>query len=467
MDNNLSGLSSELSTFRNIVSEKFEIDDFLFCFEKLWNTSTEVKNNLRGELLKVLFNFNSNNHAEKVIFQRGASRGYFPSRVQMHVGKNFSLQSDAPPQIERLDAKTRDIRMRKLYFHRNIERICRWKCVKSYNATRPIYINFELPGNFYQYLRKFDAEGPPQDCIILRCTRYTNYKGDEESLKECYPISMKMFIDKSEYTHLLPREIFNSNLIRKERISAPTVINDALLDFPEFMRDNASVKIKLQFDRMKNEKQEFAFGIFKTTKVTTNDICNEVVRRNRTDLITFNEHLKKFMTSSDGIFLNSVRIVLCSSITFERIKIPFRGRNCHHIYPDDLENYIRINARSEAWLCKICKKPCTPDDIMIDEFYIKILERHPDINEIELYSDMTYELPEENRIYKIEIPDICKNNITEDRGTTGVKIDENIQCNKANFFPRGNDSIQISNVIGCITINDESDQESQPKRRHL
>uniref|UniRef100_A0A0K0FNH4 SP-RING-type domain-containing protein n=1 Tax=Strongyloides venezuelensis TaxID=75913 RepID=A0A0K0FNH4_STRVS len=466
MDNNLSNLDSELLTFRNIVSEKFEIDDFLYCFEKLWSISTEIKNNLRSELLKVLFNFNSNNFAETVIFQRVSSRGYFPPRVQERIEKNFALQPDVPSQIKKPIAKTRNISMKKLYFHKNIENLSGWKFVKSCNAINPIYINFMLPGNFYQYLRKFQAEGPSQYCIILRCTRCTNYVGSEP-LKDWYPISMKMFIDKSEYTHLLPREIFNSNLIRKERISAPTIINDALLDFPDYMKDNAPIKLKLQFDRIKNEKQEFAFGIFKTVKVATKDILNEVVRRNRTDLITFNEHLKKFMSTSDGIFLKSVRVALRSSITSERIKIPFRGRNCHHISPDDLENYITINERSEAWLCKICKKPCTPDDIMVDEFYIKILERHSGINEIKLYSNMTYKLPQDNRIYKIKIPDICNNNRTKDKPITKIKVDKNIQSNKTKFFAWCNKPILRSNVIECITISDQSDQELQPKRRRL
>jgi hypothetical protein len=66
-------------------------------------------------------------------------------------------------------------------------------------------------------------------------------------------------------------------------------------------------------------------------------------------------------------------ITLMCPLTYQRIKIPTKGKNCQHMTCFDLETYLEVSRTQNFWNCPICLLPCGFLDLRIDPFLYDIV----------------------------------------------------------------------------------------------
>jgi len=96
---------------------------------------------------------------------------------------------------------------------------------------------------------------------------------------------------------------------------------------------------------------------------------------------------------------------LVCAVSMSAIRTPVRGKNCKHMQCFDLQNYLQSNATVSGgrWRCVVCEDFVPVEDLMVDGFIAKILERHgKDVStsrdKVEIYKDGTYKLLHENKL---------------------------------------------------------------------
>uniref|UniRef100_A0A0K0G1L4 SP-RING-type domain-containing protein n=1 Tax=Strongyloides venezuelensis TaxID=75913 RepID=A0A0K0G1L4_STRVS len=480
-----------LKICKDLILGKFKVEDLKFCLQNLGCNTYGRKDDLQRRLKTALDSTRLQKEAAKVVLLRGSILTNFPSfprecfieKPVQKVSVSSSLRSPSSEiyPVDRL--------MKKLYFHENIVNISPWQRSTNSDINNTVFINCIIPSNISISSLASTKTQVAQNCVLLRSSKLL-LSNDNTPHEDTYPVLMRMFVNGCDHTNLLPREICYSSIDRKNRLSIPTVLNEALLANPENIKNNKPYKIELRFDSAANRDDRFIFGIFTSTQKTVKEICAEIISREKLDFIRFSQDLKKFMSTSGDIQLEFAKISLLSSTTRRRIRIPFRGKYCNHLNPDDLEDYIEINRSSEAWKCKICKAICTPDDISVDEFYMEILSKHKRAEEIELYPDMSYKLfggdeskslgkpipPKKRRTdEEIIIIDSDEDEDEEEEDNDEGNIQEpiptkNESVTNTNIEQHTNINVQPSTIpqkhIECITIDDSSDEEEPPQKKN-
>merc|ERR1712118_646287 len=65
-------------------------------------------------------------------------------------------------------------------------------------------------------------------------------------------------------------------------------------------------------------------------------------------------------------------------ISFMRMEVPARGRDCLHIQCFDLSAYLSSNQRmaslKKRWQCAVCSRIIKPSDLVVDSFNMEVLK---------------------------------------------------------------------------------------------
>uniref|UniRef100_A0ACB8F0Z2 E3 SUMO-protein ligase pias4 n=3 Tax=Sphaerodactylus townsendi TaxID=933632 RepID=A0ACB8F0Z2_9SAUR len=70
-----------------------------------------------------------------------------------------------------------------------------------------------------------------------------------------------------------------------------------------------------------------------------------------------------------------------------RLSVPCRAETCAHLQCFDAVFYLQMNEKKPTWMCPVCDKPATYDQLMIDGLLSKILTECEDADEIEYLVD--------------------------------------------------------------------------------
>uniref|UniRef100_A0A0K0DZN2 SP-RING-type domain-containing protein n=1 Tax=Strongyloides stercoralis TaxID=6248 RepID=A0A0K0DZN2_STRER len=381
------------------ILHEFTEDDLKSCLSTLKCESSKSKMELQTTLLSLLLTSQTGDqNVKKVIYNQAYLEGY-----QFHVeevSNDNKVLPDLLSIIRNFPESYDRINQKRLYFHKDIKRISGWKLAGSHNMKQPIIFRFLLPDYFCDSLYYRMSHNFYPVNLLLRCTRIINDKKIVR-LESCYPRFLKLFINGREFSGFIPREI---NLNSKEKINKlpiPTILNNGILKFrPSFSKtDRKPITIELRYDVESNKDSIFGFAIFTSVSRDHKSICQDILKKGTIKIETFYNEYTKVMSKMDSS--KHLEISLISSINNKRIQIPFRGMKCDHLNPEDLDSYIKFNMKNELWLCTICKKSCTPDDIFIDEFFVKILEKHPTVGRITICDKLNYTLYGDNKLLSI------------------------------------------------------------------
>uniref|UniRef100_A0A0N5CF30 SP-RING-type domain-containing protein n=1 Tax=Strongyloides papillosus TaxID=174720 RepID=A0A0N5CF30_STREA len=400
-NNNTATNQLAIKMCKDLILNRFRKIDLYKCLRRINHTASGSRSKLQILLYIILDQHTDDEELVKIILDRGEIMDY---------GLKTGLEIDDVRMIPALGFESssgyvehRDvIDMRRLYFYDDIKRIGGWNYVTVRSIDHNVSLNFKLPSDLCRKLFLGNgSEMSPQMTFLLRCARIHDGNKTIDAPKDDYPVEMELFINNLNVTTLLPREIVYTTSDRKERLSYPTILNEGIKQCREDCERSKYLNVRVEFKRNDNKNNTYAFGIFSSTQKSVQDLCNEVLSREKISIDEFIDDLQEVMPKSGDIELDCTKISLLSSTTLKRIRIPFRGMNCNHIIPDDLEDYLTFNKGSEKWLCNICKSPCTPDDIMVDEFFEKILHKHPKDDEIFLYNEqrLKYKLSKGKEMY--------------------------------------------------------------------
>uniref|UniRef100_A0A0K0FM42 SP-RING-type domain-containing protein n=1 Tax=Strongyloides venezuelensis TaxID=75913 RepID=A0A0K0FM42_STRVS len=406
-NNNTATNQLAIKKCKDLILNRFRKIDLYKCLRRINHTASGSRSKLQMLLYIILNLHTDDEELVKIILDRGEVMDYCLKTgleiddIRMIPALGFKFSSD---YVEHKDV----MNMRRLYFYDDVKRIGGWNYVTVRSIDHNVSLSFKLPSNLCRKIFFEDgSEMSPQTAFLLRCVRINDGNKTIDVPKDDYPVGMKLFINNVDVTTLLPREIAYTTSDRRERLSYPTILNKGIEECKEDCQHSKYLNIRVEFKRDDNKNNTYAFGIFSSTQKSVKDLCNMILSREKISIDEFKEDLHEFMPKSGDIELDCTKISLLSSITFRRIRIPFRGMNCNHIIPDDLEEYLEFNKDTEKWLCNICKNPCTPNDIMVDEFFEKILHKYPKDDEIFLYNEqrLKYKLSKGKEMY---IEDLLK-----------------------------------------------------------
>uniref|UniRef100_A0A0K0FM28 SP-RING-type domain-containing protein n=1 Tax=Strongyloides venezuelensis TaxID=75913 RepID=A0A0K0FM28_STRVS len=291
------------------------------------------------------------------------------------------------------------INMKKLFFYRNFTPLTNWEVVSCKNMqniqsiiNQSKVMKFYIPESIKSKIQENGDGNICKNAILLRSVKM-NPKQDE--YYDSYPYYLRLLTKRKDYTNLFPREIIKRADNIKERVNYPTILNELVLDETISNKENSNVSITLSYNSKSMPDSDYCFQIVASEEVPDDEVIDEILKRPKRSIKQFKKELKKYLVYNDDLKIEKVRVTLRSSVLIGPIGIPFRGRNCTHLIPDDLKSYIKINRIKEDWMCKICNTSCTPDEIIIDQFYVDLLTQNPNSSIVEIYENGKFEVIDE------------------------------------------------------------------------
>ncbi|CEF61277.1 Zinc finger, MIZ-type domain-containing protein [Strongyloides ratti] len=295
------------------------------------------------------------------------------------------------------------IKMKKLFFYRNFTALTNWEtisCKHLSNSVNLINLSKTIMFNLPEKIKKNILGKDNNSCKNVILLRSVQINSDQNEYYDSYPTNLKLLLDKNDYSYLLPREIAKKIGNKKERANYPTSLNNLVLDKIKMDEKTSNISIVVSYNNKSMSDFEYSLQIVACEEVPEEEIIDEVLKRPKKTNMDFMEELKTYLISKGDVRVEKIRVILKDSIFLKLIEIPFRGKNCKHLMPDDLKSYIKINKIKEDWLCRICNESCNPDDIFIDQFYIDLLAKHPYATAVDIYENGNYEVVEESNFDK-------------------------------------------------------------------
>jgi len=71
--------------------------------------------------------------------------------------------------------------------------------------------------------------------------------------------------------------------------------------------------------------------------------------------------------------LTAIKVSLKCPITYRRVNVPARGRDCSHIQCFDLESYLKLNVDEVIWTCPVCSKSAIVEGLEVDQYLWQML----------------------------------------------------------------------------------------------
>ena len=131
------------------------------------------------------------------------------------------------------------------------------------------------------------------------------------------------------------------------------------------------------------ERVSYALGLVRTREKTVEALQQQVRPLGRDEalaqlaaMLSPRGDLEDVACCSNELPLHSV-----CPLTMERLRVPARGRDCHHLQCFELEAYLRTAAQTAAinkrWACPVCSRRVLPDSLVRDELVASMLPTLP------------------------------------------------------------------------------------------
>ncbi|XP_029141613.1 E3 SUMO-protein ligase PIAS2 isoform X1 [Protobothrops mucrosquamatus] len=87
------------------------------------------------------------------------------------------------------------------------------------------------------------------------------------------------------------------------------------------------------------------------------------------------------------IATTSLRVSLMCPLGKMRLTIPCRAGTCTHLQCFDAALYLQMNEKKPTWICPVCDKKATYDNLILDGLFMEILNECSDVDEIKFQED--------------------------------------------------------------------------------
>lgn len=148
--------------------------------------------------------------------------------------------------------------------------------------------------------------------------------------------------------------------------------------------------------------RSYVITVLVTEKVSSHTLLARIKERGQSDP----ESTKKLILDSDTeVATTNLQSSLVCPLGKMRMSVPCKSTKCQHIPCFDALFYLQMNERKASWICPVCYKPAYYPDLMIDGFFMDILENAAaHVTEVTLHSDGSW-----SPVLKLEQPVSAKN----------------------------------------------------------
>lgn len=148
--------------------------------------------------------------------------------------------------------------------------------------------------------------------------------------------------------------------------------------------------------------RSYSLNVLLVEKVNTDTLLKRIQGRGLGDP----EQTKRLIVDSDNeVATTNLQSSLLCPVGKIRMTFPCKSTTCQHIPCFDALLYLQMNERKPSWICPVCDKPAYYRDLMIDGFFMNILQHsEPNVTEVTLNSDGTW-----TPVHKQELPQSARN----------------------------------------------------------
>lgn len=211
-----------------------------------------------------------------------------------------------------------------------------------------------------------------------------------------YPLDVTRYVSPSKPIKMTigskDSDLYGIQLAICEYISADTLFKRCMTS-----EDSRSIE-KLKFDEAKALWQKY----LEEHKVVVLDNPDEEDESDRHNQST-----------------HTVCSLLCT-VSKTPIKVPVRGKNCHHMQCFDLSVYLKTNEpiSGPRWRCAVCEDFVAVEDLVVDGFLQRILDEHGEEisasrDKVRIHRDGTWNLLEDSESRNTKKRKICRESSDE------------------------------------------------------
>ncbi|KAH8196613.1 hypothetical protein TruAng_009207 [Truncatella angustata] len=133
-------------------------------------------------------------------------------------------------------------------------------------------------------------------------------------------------------------------------------------------------------------RQKYYFAIYLCRVSSIEDLVVKIRGRKIPKASVLKELTKK-ANDPDVVATSQVLSLKCP-LTYGRLKNPCRSTTCNHIQCFDVTSYLYLQEQGPQWICPICNKSATFENLAVDEYVKDILDRtHEDTEQVTIEPD--------------------------------------------------------------------------------
>ncbi|XP_028905881.1 E3 SUMO-protein ligase PIAS3-like isoform X2 [Ornithorhynchus anatinus] len=190
------------------------------------------------------------------------------------------------------------------------------------------------------------------------------------------------------------------------------------------------------------DRRDYAMSICWVKQLTTVDLLQELWAKDvfpiDNTLAIIKEEMEAHVANDANI--HSLRVSLMCPLGQSRLSVPCRAPSCSHLQVFDAIQYLQRNEEKEMWRCPICNRKTLYESLVIDEFFLAVLNTGLYCEEIELLPDGSW--------YPIEPWRDLRDNY-DTLGASGFQASPFPESNKENLT-----FVQIGNSLANIELQD-------------
>jgi len=117
-------------------------------------------------------------------------------------------------------------------------------------------------------------------------------------------------------------------------------------------------------------------------KLTSDDLLERLKKKGtREPSFTKNLIKEKLNNDDDDVATDSLKVTLTCPLGKMRMRVPCRPSCCNHLQCFDAATFLQMNERKPTWNCPVCDKKALYDDLLIDGYFMEVLEAKETQNE--------------------------------------------------------------------------------------
>jgi len=246
-------------------------------------------------------------------------------------------------------------------------------------------IEFEIPLDVNRKVSKSTDDPLPRYEIQLR---FTSNHPDHEQV-DIYPKNLNLLLNNTRIklpkTYMMP----STQLLYKP------------VNLTSYFRGR-NQKLLIQW----NDDREFALGIWFVQRINSTMQHDQLLETGPSLYEETREQIKLSLgQNSDEISMDSLKISLLCPLSRTKLVTPVRSHTCRHFQCFDLFSFLSMHEERLNWKCPICNSQISYDSLVVDRYFLEIVDGSGGESEIELLPNGDWKIATKAKTIEYEVDD--------------------------------------------------------------